>query len=70
MKKDTAFVSDLLKKLLNRPTREVQLGYGSFITMGFGKNLQTEMTVHNKMEINIRPNFTENQSLEREGSLE
>ncbi len=57
MKKDNAFVSELFTKLLNLPIRDVLLGYGSFITMGFGKNLQTEMMVYNKMEIDIRPEW-------------
>jgi hypothetical protein len=35
----------------------VQLGHGSFITMGFGKDLKTEIVVHKKKEIGSRPEW-------------
>jgi hypothetical protein len=57
MNKNLELVTNLLKNLLNQPARDVKLGHGSFITLGFGKDLQTEIITRGKKEIDIRPEW-------------
>ena len=57
MNKSIEFVTGLFDRLLKQPVRNVKLGYGSFLTMGFGKDLQTEIIVRKKKEIDIRPEW-------------
>lgn len=57
MEKDLKFAKNIFQKLFNQPARNVQLGHGSFITMGFGKDLKTKVIIHKKREIDIRPEW-------------
>lgn len=45
MEKTLEFAENLFQKIFNQPARNVKLGHGSFITMGFGKDLKTETDV-------------------------
>jgi hypothetical protein len=57
MEKPLDFAEKLFQKLFNQPARDVQLGHGSFVTLGFGKDLKTEVIVHKKKEVDIRPEW-------------
>ena len=45
------------KNLIGLKARDVELGHGSFITMGFGNNLEYTMTIRGKSEIQSRPEW-------------
>lgn len=57
MNKNIEFIKNLFKQLINQPVRNVELGHGSFITMGFGKDLQKEIILKKKKEVHIRPEW-------------
>lgn len=55
---DKSLIYDLFGKMLSLEARDVKLGYGSFITMGFGDDdIAYEITLRGKMEVHTRPEW-------------
>lgn len=50
-------LNSLFDHLLNQPVRRVKLGHGSFLTLGFGPDLQVEITKRGQKEIKLRPEW-------------
>jgi hypothetical protein len=56
MEKNTTIASNLLKQIQSMNARDVKLGYGSFITLGFGPDIvEYEIIIRGKKERNVRP---------------
>lgn len=45
------------KKIISLKVRDVKLGHGSFLTMGFGKDLSVEVFIRNEKKITKRPEW-------------
>lgn len=50
-------IHDLFDKMISLKVREIELGYGSFVTIGFGKDISYEIKVRGKMETRFRPEW-------------
>lgn len=44
-------------KIISLKVRDVQLGHGSFLTMGFGKDLNVEVVIRKEKKITKRPEW-------------
>jgi len=50
-------VLETIKDCIGLRARDVKLGHGSFLTMGFGNDIEYSMTIRGKSEIIIRPEW-------------
>lgn len=50
-------ITELFEKIIFLEVREVKLGYGSFVTIGFGKDLSFTIKVRGKIESYVRPEW-------------
>ncbi len=51
------FVESLFSNILSLKTRDVRLGHGSFITMGFGKDISYEIVIRREKQTKFRPEW-------------
>lgn len=57
MNRNIEFIVGLFGKILNQPVRNVRQGHGSFLTMGFGNDIQYELAKRKEKKIKIRPEW-------------
>lgn len=50
-------IESIFDNIISLEARNVKLGHGSFITLGFGKDIAFEITVRQKKEINHKPEW-------------
>jgi hypothetical protein len=50
-------VADLFGKVVSLKARNVELGHGSFITLGFGKDIAIKVTIRREKKISNRPEW-------------
>ena len=54
---DKSLIQELFGKVISLKARDVKLGWGSFITMGFGNDMAYEITIRKKREREHRPEW-------------
>jgi hypothetical protein len=57
MQKNIELILSLFRNLLNKPVRNAKQGYGSFLTMGFGNDIQYELARRKEKKIKVRPEW-------------
>ena len=54
---DQSLIQELFGKVISLKARDVKLGWGSFITMGFGNDMAYEITIRKKRQREHRPEW-------------
>ena len=55
MMNNKQLILEKVKNLIGLPAQNIKLGHGSFITMGFGQDIEIEIKIRGKIELRKQP---------------